>query len=267
MGQRTQADKRYVAFIDILGFSSIVATRELSKVVDIVRALLHGMDSLGKSGFVRIKEGGSIESELLEFGSLHFSDTIVLWTPPVEDADHLRRGPILTGFMLNLGNSLWSGLATGIPLRLGIAYGDVIVSKEEGIVVGQPLVDAADIEKRQNWVGGALHRTCFASGIGSLEVSSPAVHYKVPVKGASPSDIEIALDWTHIPRVASNLPGHGEWRPREFLEPLIQEAKDESVRAKYSNTLEFALEVNIPIPSEWAIRARNGRVHAADEPR
>lgn len=92
---------------------------------------------------------------------LLFSDTIFLWSDEVAE-DGIRRESRLNSFITTVGQIILKGLVLGIPLRVGLAYGEVFVDSRKLVVVGRPVVDAHNVEKSRDWIGG-LCTTAFQS--------------------------------------------------------------------------------------------------------
>jgi hypothetical protein len=117
-------------------------------------------------------------------------------------------------FFLSAATLVLTGLEMGLPLRIGLAFGDCVVQPSRQLFVGLPFVYAYETEQRQEWVGGACHNSCyFAPGFGwypihedewrtdpwsyqsSLELRH-LVQHQIPVKpGTTGPSLDIALNW------------------------------------------------------------------------
>jgi hypothetical protein len=221
-----------LALIDILGFSDYLKSRGIEKSVAAVRTLMAEASRLTRSGFVKI-EGASVRDEVLTFDTFQFSDTILMWTPPITPGDRVFQEGVLTGFLLNLCGLISIGLRRGLPLRLGISYGDLYV--DGPVIVGEPVIEAYIIEKSQEWVGGAAGASCIPT------MTTPLVTYPVPTK-KSCGPISLALDWTLPVRLAM---GAKAWDPAPLFAPFLEENVDRpKIRIKYEHALAFAQSQN-----------------------
>jgi hypothetical protein len=112
------------------------------------------------------------------------SDTMMLWAPR-DKAQYLLAATARL-FIRALG---W-----GAPLRGAIGFGDCILDFERHIVIGYPIVEAVEAEKRQDWLGVCV----LPSAAAALAGNTGIVPYEVPVKQAysqsSPS-LQHALAW------------------------------------------------------------------------
>lgn len=121
--------KGYLAFLDILGFSAIVADQSNEQLERYGRSIADAL------------KGGSIKSVV-------FSDSIVL---TVEGT-----GPDALLSIVRVCSRLLAELVqSDISMRGAIAYGDFVRSEINGsvFVAGKALVDAYEWERKQDWVG------------------------------------------------------------------------------------------------------------------
>src|SRR5262249_47271942 len=118
----------------------------------------------------------------------------------------------------------------GVPLRVGVAFGQLYADTRGSILVGPALVEAYEIEESQEWIGCGAGRSCCAQAL------EPLVEYEVPVK-AGKAAVPYALDWTIIGRVGAS--SKTPWNPEVLLRPLA-DAAPEKAKVKYQHTLEFA---------------------------
>ncbi len=142
------------------------------------------------------------------------SDTIMFWAP-MEKADYLVAA-VARVFLRALG---W-----GAPTRGAVAVGDCILDLKRHILIGYPIVQALEAEKRQNWLGVAV----LPDAAANLTGVDCIVPYDVPLKDPlSTPPLRHALAW----HWAEDVPGAAEI----YLERLSDVASD-SDRAKYDNT-------------------------------
>jgi len=79
-------------------------------------------------------------------------------------------------------------MATGFPIRAGVAYDDMFVDTERSVFVGQAIIKAYDLEQNQVWIGGAIDPsipTSFPSlfnGVLNEQLDKLFPLYRVPIK-------------------------------------------------------------------------------------
>ncbi len=129
----------YVALLDILGFSTLVATGEFEEKRGDYFRILH-----------RAIYRPFDEPLLLQY--VTFSDTIVIST------DGTPTG-FLQALVLAVGRVCGEALVTlGWPVRGAISVGKLTRTEIDGnlVVAGPPIVDAYDHERKQKWIGVML---------------------------------------------------------------------------------------------------------------
>jgi hypothetical protein len=145
--------KKYlIAVCDILGFSNLVKQNEIDSIIDnpitfLRRSLWH---SLMKTD---IPEELPTLDELQSksrIGVALFSDTILLYT--LEDTDDDCKYLLETCGWLLFENMFYHTTR----LRIGVSYGEAYIDKKNSIYVGKPIIEAHELEKCQEWSGGAL---------------------------------------------------------------------------------------------------------------
>gem|GEM_PF-2050507 len=125
--------KGYVAFLDVLGFRSMVGTPDAEHKLSAYMKTVD--DAVAGSG-----------EDLLEY--VIFSDSIVI-NSKVDDEKAFES-------IVAASSALFARfLEEGMALRGSIAYGDFVRSERSNgvFVAGRPIVEAYDYELRQNWVG------------------------------------------------------------------------------------------------------------------
>lgn len=142
----------FIAVCDILGFSALVRENDLDSVVVnslgfFRKALSH---SLHKSGFPIAPPPTAELTTHSYVGVAWFSDTILLYTK--EDSDEAVRALLSTVAWL-LFETLLHGQT---KVRAGIAYGQAFIDPVNSLFVGQPIIEAHEMEQDQEWSGAAL---------------------------------------------------------------------------------------------------------------
>jgi hypothetical protein len=105
----------------------------------------------------RPTRSGKTHKRNLTLGSAHFSDTIVLWTPPVKRGDSDFDFHVFCHLCKTVADLICRALVNNMPLRGGIAVGECHIESNPKILVGQAIVDAHAIEQAQDWIGAALN--------------------------------------------------------------------------------------------------------------
>jgi len=229
---------RCVAMMDVLGFQARLSRASVERIASDIDLLVTGFPTQQDWAVVTLDGKGTSGRDRIN--KLLFSDTIFFWSDEIAE-EGIRREARLSSFVSMIGRIILRGLILGIPLRAGLAYGEVFVDSRKLIVVGQPIVDAHNVEESQDWVGGALHHSfpVPAHAFGSVTA------YEVPTKlGANP--LRHAVDWTH--NALFPLP---EWGPQvarristgvlRTLERRTDHGLSSSVRQKYNNAMLFLM--------------------------
>jgi hypothetical protein len=238
--------KRFVAFADILGFRELLRVHSLQDIAKRVSLLLDGVAGLN----VRFVEaGGGFRPGVFRPHAANFSDSIVLWSDVLDD--FMEMSSFANGLMFArcLAELVGGAFVSDLPLRVGVAFGDTYVDEVRNIVIGQPLVNAYELEQAQEWVGGAFDSSV---PLEVVEHEGGAVRYAVPLKADFEGQCHAAIDWT--PSVGSLDTASTEQAIANFNSALslyLRNAQTESVRKKYLNAKRFV---------EDCIRAKRARV-------
>jgi hypothetical protein len=215
------------AMFDVLGFSCWLESVGLQSVLDTYHLLIERV-------VIRPNEKGGLSALQTPEGAIfaitgppgyaYFSDTILLWHPLVP--------AFVDDFVTRCSELICEALAIGIPLRGAITLGDAVLSGESSFFLGMPIVEAAKLEKAQNWIGLTFGQSALWSPFLAQIHGTAIIEYLPPTKEdskryASP----IVLDW---PR---------RWRDRygECPTAKLSELNKEPKFALYwENTIEFA---------------------------
>lgn len=184
--------RRYIfAMFDVLGFSAWVKATGLPRVRDAYHQLIQ--DAViaphqdGSLTAVQTREGMLLAmSSAPDFA--YFSDTILLWrtlTPPA-----------VSIFLERSSDLICRALEMGIPLRGALTVGDAVLDSESGFFIGDPIIEAANLEKAQNWMGLTLGKSAIWGAFLAQIHGTSIIEYQPPLKPdlaeyASP----IVMDW------------------------------------------------------------------------
>ena len=136
--------KRYVAFLDILGFKDYVLRHSLGNVYSRLRTL---------NGFLPTDEEQDYETDIekrIKFTI--FSDSIFIFS---KDDTFVN----LRHFLSYVKRVMRMALRKEIPLKGAIAYGNIVVDDEQNLFCGQPIIDAYQLEEDLQYMGVVIHHT------------------------------------------------------------------------------------------------------------
>ena len=187
--------KYTVAMVDVLGFSDMVQTNSLDRVVDqeigwLRQAMCHAI----------IKHSWPRDQPTLEelngnalVGVAWFSDTMLFWTK--EDHDDNLRELIQTVAWIT-----FLGIGGRTKLRGGVAYGEAFIDFANSLFIGAPIIEAHETESKQQWSGVALTK----SAVERIPLYCrdghcadwPVIPYAVPLKKLPPWST-LAINWTY----------------------------------------------------------------------
>lgn len=136
--------KRYVAFLDILGFKDFVLRHSIDEVYKRLQILNALRPEEGE------QEDDSDFEKYLTFTI--FSDSIFIITKD-DSFLNLRR------FLSYVKKVMRIALRKEIPLKGAIAYGDIVVDDEVNLFCGQPIIDAYLLEEDLQYMGVVFHHT------------------------------------------------------------------------------------------------------------
>jgi len=225
--------KKMVAVCDLLGFSNLVEGKGLKDIIDgdigylrkILFRCLHQED---------IPENAPTLNELCDqerVGFAWFSDTIIFYGIHDSYESNLR---VIEAVGWLIFHSMFKA---EIRIRAGISYGELFVDPKNSIYIGQAIVDAHRLEKKQLWVGGALTD----SASENTYPDNPwLVPYEVPLRtknGSRTTKDMMAINWTfgiHDPN-AFNL----KWSVSEDEPSLDYSKENPDIVEKWLNTKNF----------------------------
>lgn len=139
-----ETDKRFVAFLDIMGFKDRVMRDEHTSVLNLLLEITNFGENINqmKSLYPKYKEA--------ELGLSIFSDTIFIYSNNDQpDTFHL--------FLAAVRNVMASSIDQCVPIKGAIAYGDLTVMNN--VVIGKPIIDASILHDDINYYGVVYHHT------------------------------------------------------------------------------------------------------------
>lgn len=190
----SKAQPYLLAYFDVLGFEALLVDVGLHHIHERYQQLLdqalrpqsHERPWSRAQSLVR----GEVVPALmwLPMRAAHFSDSLLLWVH--YHPDHVGE------FLARCSRVFCKALDLGIPLRGAITIGEAVLDNHNNIFLGSPLVEAARLESKQDWVGVALG-TSFKSASPRVPIPPEAVFPYVPPLKTGGSDLfsDIVLDW------------------------------------------------------------------------
>lgn len=215
------------AMFDVLGFSRWFESVGLQAILDAYHQLIERVvirpNDKGGLGAVQTREGAVLVVTGPP-GYAYFSDTVILWHPLVP--------ALVDDFVTRCSELICEALAMNIPLRGAITLGDAVLNRDSDFFLGAPIIEAARLEKAQNWIGLTFGKTAMWSPFLAQIHGTAIIEYPPPVKNdlkeyASP----IVIDW---PR---------RWRDKYGECPsakLRQLNRDSRFASYWENTIAFA---------------------------
>jgi len=193
----SQPQTYLLAFLDVLGFEALLERVGLAEVHARYALLLEQAlrpQSQEKQWF-RVKSivQGEVVPALmwLPVQAAHFSDSLLLWV-------HYHPGHV-EEFLKRCSRVFCKALDLGIPLRGAVTVGDAVLDNSANVFLGKPLVEAARLESKQDWVGVALGAS-FKNE--SLRIPIPPEKIRMhtpPLKdGATSLFSDLVLDWPRV---------------------------------------------------------------------
>lgn len=187
--------KKFVAFLDILGFKHIVKDREHTELIEIMNTFKLAIDMANSIPMPIAPQIASL------INYVTFSDSIVLYTDGIESHDLYRLVHVVK---LLIGCSLVSKT----PLRGSIAHGDLHADRQNDIFVGDALVSAYENEGKQQWAGAYIGDlttdyilSTYPEVVDSLRESAYLIEYEIPFKSDIGTDSRkrFAINWANAP--------------------------------------------------------------------
>lgn len=286
MGESQRHLQYFVGLFDVLGFRSRFRRVGLSGMAARYAALIEEIDGTNAHAahvaeFFSVEDDvfGVADGDVFVFNRVYgayASDSLLLWShaefPEArglsEDEIKARASDASTGWQyqripcdrfLDACNTLiCRALQSDLPLRGAIAFGPAILEPERRVFLGQPLIDAARLEKNQRFIGAGFTPSFLTQIVPD--------RYKVPFaaqvkKGGEEYYAGYALDW----------PRHGRRTRRSDVRPAIaaQRSLWPDFSVYYDNTLAFvetsaSRADQFETPRELSVRS-NYHQFASDE--
>ena len=145
--------QRTVAFLDILGFRETVRTTPLTELAGIYKRRIAEVEAMGHQVVMNAGTPSLFPNHPPSTPWCQrfvFSDSIIL----VSNDDTAASALKLLIYAWRLSQSF---IAFKMPLRGGIAFGELYSNQQRNICLGEALTTAYDLERSQAWIGVAIH--------------------------------------------------------------------------------------------------------------
>jgi hypothetical protein len=244
--------KKFVAFLDILGFKDLVennSSDELTKIyIESLNAMYHS-----SVGFW-VRKNNDPNLEYTELKSIIISDTIIIWAEYDNPASFIK-------LLITVKAILAISFITGIPLRGTIEYDEISildpveVSKyainNTMIILGKAITNAYQQEQMQNWAGCIVSKNAieyFESIVTKSQDNSVAdikyllsinilILYKAPMKSGKISD-HYCINWAYVEKQDSEKVLDEEYIRKSFSK-YNKRVDSWNVELIIKNTLDF----------------------------
>jgi hypothetical protein len=233
--------KRTIAFFDILGSKAMIQNKNGAQGRDWLFAQYQNLTKnlLGFNQYEFILKNPKARPLCQPF---IISDTIILCSPDDSPKDFIRVIECAR-FILQHCSII------GLPVRGSIAYGQLNIDNSLNVVVGEALIDAYELEQKQNWLGAVLHENAIYF-LEQIYQSSPAMSkesfdnyfralflkYPVPLKNQVGHSQEQYTKELYAINMLHN------FHPNKAIEEFAwfhNRDNDSSIQLKIDNTIRF----------------------------
>lgn len=258
--------KVFVAFLDILGFSSLVDNNDTEYLLNLYQdGILDTQESL--KAFWETEEWREhVKGPKIQV--LTVSDSVIIYTEGNGLDSFLKILSYVHAFVNHL-------MQKGLPLRGAITYDDLamINSIDSKVLLGKSIVKAARLEKDQEWAGCVIDESCFKRFDYNHSVTSPLKallegfiplgRYKVPFKNSKTKQIDFTenfvINWPLLYDFSNPfepqyyLISEEEIKAAFCAHKKCDEKEDDSVTkktisTKVQNTLDFQNHISKMLP-------------------
>lgn len=150
----TSTCKRFVAYLDIMGFQDMVFRESHEEVLETMEKFRLPIKKLKKEAKERL-QGSASGWDLFEntvIKPVIFSDSVLLFSSD----DSLGS---VENIVWQVRSVLSHALLNGIPIKGAIAYGEQTADFGKSLYFGKPLIDAWELQKELIIYGVVLHHT------------------------------------------------------------------------------------------------------------
>lgn len=181
-----------VAMLDVLGFSNFLRRSGLGATDLLYERLLAFVDTqTGGLDIVHLPAGKDrVRPAVGWFLPEHtyFSDTILFWVP---------YSPIALSRLAEVtAEALCISVELGLPLRGAIAIGNAVLDNNSRRYLGEPLIEAAESEKAQEWIGASFGPSILEGSNGQGLLMHAFLPFRSHVKSGYEGVVPgLVVDW------------------------------------------------------------------------
>ncbi len=224
----------FVGLFDILGFSNLVDTHQLDKVADLYSKVKNYFEEM-------LNDVNSLcNREIVRF--YNFSDTFLIHTKNRENIDFQALLVACDALFLGFNEAAQND---NIAIRGAITSGEIIAV--EGIVIGQPIIEAFRKERQQEWIGCSISDQCLDKEQLKEYINDKSiVEYVIPLKDGIVKNC-YAFNWVksiaHKYKIEKRNFDFGSREIIAEINFLKSEPQEWDVKRKYDNTITFVKKV------------------------
>lgn len=146
-------DKRFVVFLDIMGFKDYVSRHSHDEVYDMMSKISDSRDIIDDIVNDIAKEKKEVGKDLDKgLYTTSFSDSVILFSKD-DSSESFRLITTAAAFVFSYA------LENSIPMKGAISFGMISVNKEKQIYFGQPLIDAYLLQEEVQYYGIVAHNS------------------------------------------------------------------------------------------------------------
>lgn len=224
----------FVGLFDILGFSNLIETHQLDKVADLYSKIKKYFEEI-------LNDANSLcNREIVKF--YNFSDTFLVHTKNKDDINFQALLVACDALFLGFNETAQND---NIAIRGAITSGEIIAV--EGIVVGQPIIEAFRREKQQEWIGCWISDQCLNKDQLNEYINDKSiVEYLIPFKDGIVKHCH-AFNWVksiaHKYKIDKKSFNFGSKEIMAEINFLKSEPQKWDVKRKHENTITFVKKV------------------------
>jgi hypothetical protein len=242
-GNRTTG---FFGFFDVLGYSRMMEKNSLDNIIEIYNSTILRLNKIAEF----------FANKPLEYNfavhSLAFSDTFILY----QDANEKFTSISTKHFISTSSCLLRLAFDRGIPLRGAISYGAYFISENPICLLGKPLVEANESQKKQEWSGAILCKSAQEVIRNMLDLSGfRLIEYDVPFGSKTKKCYALRWDDSDIENYImlglgaydKGLDLENENQIRNTVREKFSSHKkpiDQNVERKIENTTKFIIKQN-----------------------
>jgi hypothetical protein len=136
---------KVLCFLDVLGFKNLFIRLGLDEINNKYSRLIEYVNSQKGGIDIVPTASGHVAVGWLVIGSAYFSDTLLFWS------DYNKM--MLPSFISLIQETICYGLEHELPLRGTLSVGEAILDNNDRIYLGNPLIECAETERTQQWIG------------------------------------------------------------------------------------------------------------------